>query len=120
MGEMTKRLLYLLQQAPYLDARAFEAIDALLVAAAFEQEVSLLFRGAGVLQLLSDQAPAGQRNLAKVLTSLDTYEVNRIYADAEDLTARRLTIDDCIISPQLLSKHEIGALINQQHLVLND
>jgi len=117
---MTKRLLYLLQQSPYMNTRVFEAIDTVLVAAAFEQEVSLLFRGAGVLQLLANQAPTSQRSLAKILTSLETYEVNRIYADSRDFAAYNLKLTDCAIAPQLLSKREIGALINAQHLVLND
>ncbi len=117
---MTKRLLYLLQQSPYMDTRVFEAVDALLVAAAFEQEVSLLFRGAGVLQLLANQAPTGQRNLAKILTSLETYEVDNIYANSSDFAANKLKLDDCVITPKLLSEREIGKLINQQHLVLND
>lgn len=117
---MNKRILYLLQQPPYLDNRVFEALDALLVAAAFEQQISVLFRGAGVTQLLANQTPVGQRNLAKILTSLETYEVEHIYADSRAFEANHLKLADCVIAPQLLSKREMGELINQQHLVLND
>lgn len=118
--DVSKHILYLLQQAPYLDSRLFEAFDALLVAAAFEQRVSVLFRGDGVLQLLADQAPVGQRNLAKMLQSLATYEVDKVYADSRAFEARGLKIADCAIEPQLVSKREIAELIAQHDLVLND
>ncbi len=116
----SKNILYLLQQAPYLDNRVFETFDAVLVAAAFDQRVSLLFRGDGVLQLLADQKPEGQRNLAKMLTSLETYEVDQIFADARSFEARGLKVADCAIAPELLSKREIAQLIARQDLVLND
>ena len=116
----SKNLLYMLQQAPYMDNRVFEAFDALLVAAAFDQRVSLLFRGEGVLQLLATQNPKGQRNLAKMLTSLKTYEVDQIFADSRSFEARGLKVTDCAIAPELLSKREISQLISRQDIVLND
>lgn len=116
----SKKILYLLQQAPYIDSRVFESFDALLVAAAFDQKVSLLFRGDGVLQLLANQNPDGQRNLAKMLTSLEAYEVDQIFADSRAFEAHGLKLADCAIPPQLLSKREITELITRQDLVLND
>jgi len=115
-----KSLLYVLQQPPYLDDRVFEAFDALLVAAAFEQRVSLLFRGAGVTQLLAHQDPANQRNLAKILLSLDAYEVNQIYVDAQALAKHGVTLENCVIKPTLVSGDEISTLINSQDAVLTD
>ena len=115
-----KSLLYVLQQPPYLDDRVFEAFDALLVAAAFEQRVSLLFRGVGVTQLLATQSPNGQRNLSKILLSLDTYEVSNIYADAEALLAHGVQLEDCAIKATPMSGAEISALLNSQDAVLTD
>ena len=115
-----KSILYVLQQPPYLNDRVFEAFDALLVAAAFEQRVSLLFRGAGVAQLLSRQAPSNTRNLAKILTSLDAYEVTEIYADSSAFATLGLSTNDCTITPKLVHAEEIAALINAQDVVLSD
>jgi len=108
-----------MQQSPYLNDRVFEAFDALLVAAAFEQEVSLLFTGPGVQQLIKDQAPLGQRSLSKILNSLATYEVTHIYADADAMSAHNLAPDDCELSPTLLTGAGIADLINSQDVVLN-
>lgn len=115
-----KHILYLLQQPPYLSDRVFEAFDALLVAAAFEQRVSLLFRGAGVQLLLKDQQPTGQRSISKMLRSLATYEITDIYADADAMTRHGLTLDDCEIPAVLLAPGQLSALIDQQDVVLND
>ena len=115
-----KSLLYVLQQPPYLDDRVFEAFDALLVAAAFEQRVSVLFRGAGVTQLLANQSPTGQRNLAKIVLSLDAYEVSDIYADAEALLSHGVQLEDCAIKPTPVSGQEISELIDSQDAVLTD
>jgi len=115
-----KSILYVLQQPPYLDDRVFEAFDALLVAAAFEQRVSLLFRGAGVSQLRSNQNPQNMRNLAKILLSLDAYEVQEIYADADAFEQFGQQLADCAVTPTLLSGAEISTLINAQDIVLTD
>ncbi len=109
-----------MQQPPYLNSRVFEAFDALLVAAAFEQRVSILFRGAGITQLLAGQAPSKQRSLSKILLSLDAYEITEVYADAAAFEAAGLTVADCAIGPTLLSPEAMAALINAHQIVLND
>jgi len=115
-----KRILYLMQQSPYLNDRVFEAFDALLVAAAFEQQVSLLFRGAGVAQLLAGQAPQGQRNLAKMLGSLDAYDIEHIYVEEGSLDAAGLAPEDLAVSAQVIPASKIATLLNEQDLVLHD
>ena len=115
-----KSVLYLMQQPPYLDTRVFEAFDALLVAAAFEQRVSLLFRGAGVTQLRTEQAPQQQRNLAKILLSLEAYGISNIYADKHDYMRMGLTESNCVLTPTLLTAVQASELINRQDIVLND
>ena len=50
-----KRILFLLRQPPYQSSRAIEAIESILVAGVFEQDVSVLFKDDGVWQLIKDQ-----------------------------------------------------------------
>ena len=115
-----KRILYVLQQPPYLNDRVFEAFDALLVAAAFEQDVSLLFRGAGIQQLLRDQQPTAQRSLAKMLGSLGAYDVDKVFAAEQDLSSGGLTAADLAITPTALDASGIQTLVAAQDIVLHD
>lgn len=115
-----KNILCVIQQPPYLGNRIFEALDAMLVAAAFEQQVSLLFRGEGVTALMTDQAPRNQRNLGKILLSLETYEIDQIYVDAAALAVRKIDSADCVIEAQAITSQEIGELMNSQDMVWHD
>ena len=115
---MTKRLLYVLQKPPYLDQRVTESFDAALVAAAFDQHVSLLFRGDGLQQLLAGQNVSNQRNLAKMLRSLATYEITDVYVDHSDMTDQDLSHEDFEIAVTPITHQAIGELIASHDLVL--
>ena len=119
-NKQRKRILYLLQRSPYLDGRVLEAFDALLVAAAFDQRVSLLFCGNGVTQLLAEQSPTSGRSIAKILTSLPIYEIEKVYAHAQAFDAAGLKISECAIEPTLLTHKQIGTLMAQYDMVLSD
>lgn len=88
-----KKILVVLSQSPYCGSLAREAIDYCLAAAAFEQNIQLLFTGDAVLQLLKDQHPESidQKNLSKTLSALPIYGVNTFYVDQDALTHYRLT-----------------------------
>lgn len=88
-----KKVLLVLRSTPYGSSLARSGIDAGLAAAAFEQSVSLLFLGAGVLQLVPGQngRALGVRDLGKLLASLPLYDIDRIYADAA--AAERFGVD---------------------------
>ena len=64
--------LVILRHAPYGSGLARAAVDATLAAGAFEQAVSILFLGDGVLCLLpgQDGHSVGSRDLDRVIASL--------------------------------------------------
>ena len=64
-----------------------ELLDAALVAAAFDCDVSLLFRGEGVCSLLPNQGAhaVGQRSFSKMLRGLADYDIEKLYACSESL-----------------------------------
>ena len=81
---MAKRTLFLLNQPPYGSSHAAEAIEAILVARVFDQQVSVLFTGAGLYQLLSEQdgSAVGGRTVGKMLGAVPEYGVKRIHGHA--------------------------------------
>ena len=76
-----KRILFLATAAPYASAQPLEALEAMLVAGIFDQEVSVLFKGEGLYQLLKGQdgAALGQRTLGKALHVYCVQILHRIH-----------------------------------------
>jgi len=118
----SRRILFLLRQAPYATSHALEALETVLVAGVFDQQVSVLFRDDGVWQLVSGQAAdgIGRRTVSKVLQALPEYDVTRLYACAASLRERGLGEEDLVLGVQLLDQAEQGTLIAGQDAVVND
>jgi tRNA 2-thiouridine synthesizing protein C len=99
--------------APYGGGLARAAIDTALAGAAFEQPVSVLFMGAGVLNLIPDQdaRAVGSRNVQRLLASLPMYDIETVYVDARAVA--RHGIDEQQLSPRccLLEPVELRALL---------
>lgn len=112
-----RRMLLLVRQPPLRGALALEALDSALVAAAFDQEISVLFREEGVWQLLrravSDPGLDALENLAGM-------GVERLYVCAQSLQDRGLTRNDLALPVEILDDPAQARLLAEQHLVLND
>ena len=119
---MKKKLLFLLRQPPYGSAHALEAVESALVAGVFDQTVSVLFRDAGVWQLLGgqDAQVLGRRTLAKVLCALPEYEVSDLYVCADSITRCGLSVSDLVLPVTVLDRAQQHALLAEQDAVVND
>ncbi|MEQ8516654.1 MAG: DsrE family protein [Chromatocurvus sp.] len=82
-----KQVLFVLQQSPLAGSLARAGVDTVLAYAAFDQPVSVLFSGAGVLQLApdADAMRAGRRDLRRIIDSMPLYDIERIFADGQAL-----------------------------------
>lgn len=120
------QLLFIQSHAPFTDLAAQEGLDAALVAAAFDQSVTLLFVDDGVYQLLTDQS--GEQierfSAASPISALHLYEIKRLCVCMHSLEARGLKADDVLAScgelgADFLTSTEIGALINEHDRALS-
>ena len=118
----TRRILLLLRQPPYGSSHALEALETALVAGVFEQQVSVLFQGDGVWQLVDDQdgAALGRRTVGKVVKALPQYDITALFACAEALAARGLTAADLVLEVGMIDAAAQQALIADQDAVVND
>lgn len=109
--------LLVLSRAPYAGSLARAGIDTALAYAAFEQPLSVLFTGAGVLQLVPAQAPAGigRRSLRQVIDSLPLYDVETVYADAGALLRYRCDADDLPPFVAVLTAGEAQRALQERH-----
>jgi len=96
MSENIKKFFYVNRKAPYGTIFAQEALEVVLIGAAFDQDVSLGFLDDGVFQLLKGQntKALGVKNFSPTFRALGDYEVTRLYVERESLTERGLTEDD--------------------------
>jgi len=117
----TKSFLFINRHAPYPGTFAKESMDVTLIAAAFNQNVSLLFMDDGVYQLLKGQEPSetGQKNTSLTLPMLAMYDVSNIYVEQASMHARNLTGDDFLIPVKVIDADQVRALLDQQDLLLN-
>jgi len=105
---------------PYGSSRTRDAIDAAMAFAAFEQHLTLLFIGEGVLALLADQDPPREfsRNLAKLLGTLPDYGIAALHADGAALQSCGLASAQLVPGVTLLSSSEIAALFAAHEHIL--
>ena len=98
MSETVKKFLYLNRKAPYGTIYAWESLEVVLIGAAFDQEVRLMFVDDGVYQLTKgqDTAGIGMKNFSPTYRTLGDYEVKSIYVDKDSLESRGLTQDDLV------------------------
>ncbi len=131
----TKKFLYVNRKAPYGTIYALESLEVVLIGAAFEQDVSLVFMDDGVYQLTQGQETkgVGVKNFSPTYAALGDYDVNKIYVDKESLEERGLTLDDLQHltwedededwaekdSIRLVSRAEIAELMEDQEVVLS-
>jgi len=101
MSETVKKFLYLNRKAPYGTIYAWESLEVVLIGAAFDQEVRLMFVDDGVYQLTTgqDTTGIGMKNFSPTYRTLGDYEVKNIYVDKDSLAARGLTPDDLVQIP---------------------
>lgn len=117
---MAKKILFVTTKAPYGTSYAREALDAVLMASAFGQEISLLFLNDGIYQLKKEQAPAdGHKNISAAFPALELYDVHNVYVDNKSLSERNLEPDDLVISTKTLNDESIKDLMASQDQILN-
>lgn len=117
-----RRILFLLRHPPYGSSHALEALETVLVAGVFDQQVSVLFSGDGVWQLVADQdgGPVHRRTVGKIIKALPQYDVTALFACAESLRARSLTPDDLALPVDVVDFAGQRTLIEAQDAVVND
>ncbi|MDF1642617.1 MAG: sulfurtransferase complex subunit TusC [Pseudomonadales bacterium] len=116
-----KKLLFLNRKAPYGSSLPREALDAVLMASAFGQQVTLVFLGDGVFQLKTQQDPSEieMKNFSKTFAALELYGVSSIFVEQSSLQKRGLTLDQLLIPAKLIQSHELTELLEEQDQVMS-
>lgn len=133
--QITKKFMYINRKAPYGTIYAWESLEVVLIAAAFDQDISLAFIDDGVYQLTKGQKTEdiGLKNFSATYRALGDYDIQKIYVEKESLEKRGLTLDDLqhLVyededddyaekdSIKLVSADELGKIMEEQNVVLS-
>lgn len=132
---IVKKFCYLNRKAPYGTIYALESLEVVLIAAAFDQDISLVFADDGVYQLTNNQDTdgIGMKNFSKTYSALGDYDIKKIYVEQESLEERGLTADDLQAlvyededddwaeknSLFVVGREELSKIIDEQDVVLS-
>lgn len=115
------KLLYCFSHAPYGTSNGQEGLDALLVGAAFEQQVSVLFVDDGVYQINSRQSVAGTplKQFTKAFAALNDFGIEQVFVHESSLRERGLSMDDLMPNVQLINDQQCSELLHNMNRVFH-
>jgi len=113
--------MFVNRKAPYGTIYALEALEVVLISAAFDQDVCLVFLDDGVYQLKKGQhtKAVDMKNFSPTYRALEGYDIDKLYVEKESLEQRGLTADDLVVDVQVLPAEEIAKLMAEQDVVLS-
>ncbi len=116
-----KKFMFVNRKAPYGTIYALESLEVVLITAAFDQDVSLVFLDDGVYQLKKGQQTKSIeiKNFSPTYRALEGYDVEKLYVEKESMDARGLTEEDLLVDVTVLSSAEMGKLMSEQDVVLS-
>ncbi len=116
-----QRFMFVNRKAPYGSIYALEGLEVVLISAAFDQDVSVVFLDDGVYQIKKghDTQAVNMKNFSKTYRALESYEVEKLYVEKESLAARGLTEDDLIVPVEVLTSEELAELMTAQDVVIS-
>jgi tRNA 2-thiouridine synthesizing protein C len=116
-----KKFMFVNRKAPYGTIYALESLEVVLIAATFDQDVSLVFLDDGVYELVKGQQTQGigLKNFSPTYRALDGYDVEKLYVERESLQARGLTKDDLLVDVEVIDSARMAELMQEQDVVLS-
>lgn len=116
-----KKFMFVNRKSPYGTVYALESLEVVLITAAFDQDVSLVFCDDGVFQIKKGQNTdaIGMKNFSPTYRALEGYDVEKLYVDKESMDERGLTQDDLLVDVEIISRAALADLMDEQDVVLS-
>ncbi len=120
--ETIKRFMFVNRKAPYGTVYALESLETVLISAAFDQDVSVVFVDDGVFQIRKGHDTKGinMKNFSPTFRALEGYDVEKLYVERESLEARGMTEDDLVVDVEVMGSDELRALMAAQDVVITN
>jgi tRNA 2-thiouridine synthesizing protein C len=117
---VVKKFMFVNRKAPHGTIYALEALEVVLISAAFDQDVSLAFLDDGVYQLMKGQHTKAidVKNFSPTYRALEGYDIEKLFVERESLEARGLTEDQLIVPVEVMSGEELAKRMEEQDVVI--
>ncbi|MDP6574735.1 MAG: sulfurtransferase complex subunit TusC [Rhodospirillales bacterium] len=117
---VVKKFMFVNRKAPYGTIYALEILETVLISAAFDQDVSVVFMDDGVFQIKKgqDTKAINVKNFSPTYRALEGYDVEKLFVERESMEARGLAVDDFVVPVEVLSAEELGGLMDQQDVII--
>lgn len=113
-----KSYLFIMQQDPYSSSKAMEALELALALSSFNQPVSILFKDAGIMQILANKS--GQnivaKDFTKIYSGLDIFGIEKVYIDKSSMEP--FATEELLLSPEIVNDAQIADLIKNHDVTL--
>ena len=118
---VVKKFMFVNRKAPYGTIYALEGLEVVLISAAFDQDVSLAFLDDGVFQLMKGQHTKAidVKNFSPTYRALEGYDIEKLFVEKESMEARGLSEENLIVPVEVLSREEMGKLMEEQDVVIS-
>ena len=115
-----KSILIRMSKSPSNGLTSGEQLETAMVAATFEQEVSILFVGDGIFNLLPAKETKEVKgyNIEKILLALPTFEVNDLFVCERSLENRQIGISTLPKNAKVITFEDQKRLIKTTDVVL--
>ncbi len=116
-----KKFMFVNRKAPYGTVYALEGLEVVLISAAFDQDVSMVFIDDGVYELVKGQQTKAidMKNFSPAYRALEGYDIEKLYVDEESLKARGLTTERLLLPVEVLNSAQLAELMDQQDVVIS-
>jgi len=116
-----KKFLFVNRKAPYGTIYALEALEVVMISAAFDQDVSLAFLDDGIFQIVKGQETTfiGMKNFSQTYRALEDFGVTKLYVERESMEARGISESDFIVPAEVISVREMAELMASQDIILS-
>ncbi|MDP6121393.1 MAG: sulfurtransferase complex subunit TusC [Rhodospirillales bacterium] len=117
---VVKKFMFVNRKAPYGTIYALEILETVLISAAFDQDVCVVFMDDGVYQIKKgqDTKAINVKNFSPTYRALEGYDVEKLFVERESMEARGLEPDDFVVPVEVLSTEELGGLMDQQDVII--
>lgn len=132
MAAVRKKILFINRRGPYGTIYAQEALEVVLIGAAFEQQISVALIDDGVFLLRrgQDTDDLQMKQFTAAFRALGDFDVYRVYVERESLLERGMSEDDLMLIDantdgasrnlvEVVSSGQMGDIIHSQDMLVN-